>query len=477
MTYRKYLKSAFCATLLLFGGIAMTSCAEDIVLNNDVNESGVEAGTKVQCFLKNIDNPSEYAVFEMFGSDLKTNITFGLTKPTDKIVDATVVIDEDAAKMYNAQHKTSFATIPSSLVTIEENGAMAVAPGDLQSDATTITIAAGSELIAGATYLLPLTVKSNSTGENIKTSRVFLIKNIGKISDCNKSNGLKIFNCMEVNDANPLNMLEFTLKNSGKYLMDVLIIFSANINYNTETGRVYLNCNENVTELMEKRSVYLKPLQDRGMKIVVGILGNHDISGIDNLADATAREYAAELKSFADAYNIDGYFFDDEYSNGGTAPGFKPGGTSRLLYETKKAMPDKMVYPYVYGSTRSLKAIDGVNPGDYIDYAIADYGASAPTGNYPGSVQKQMVPWSSEYAQSRFAGTSSLTNIRTQGYGGHMIFALNPCRREKDNWSSQLNHLKSIATYMYEDELVWTGNVYEKNSGTPISRADWLKKQ
>ena len=40
---------------------------------------------------------------------------------------------------------------------------------------------------------------------------------------------------MEVNDANPLNNLSFTLKSNGKPLVDALIIFSANINYNVET--------------------------------------------------------------------------------------------------------------------------------------------------------------------------------------------------------------------------------------------------
>lgn len=481
MTYRKYFKSVLCATFLLLSAIVITSCAEDLTLNNDVNEGGIEASTKVQCFLKNLDNPKEYAVFEMLDTDLKTDIAFGLTKPANKIIDATVSIDEAAAQAYNAKHKTSFATIPSKFVNIEENGAVAVAPGDLQSDATTITITASSELIVGTTYLLPLSVKSNSTGEQIKSSRVSLIKNIGKTSDCNKPNGLKIFNCMEINDANPLNSLEYTLKGSGKYLIDVLILFSANINYNTETGRVYLNCNENVTELLEKRITYLKPLQDRGMKIVVSILGHHDIAGISSLADATAREFAAELKSFADAYNLDGFFFDDEYSTGGSAPGFISGGSAaaaRLIYEVKRAMPDKMTIPYGWSTTRSLQTIiDGVKPGDFIDYAIADYGAGSPPSNYLGSVQKQMVPWSSEFSQSRFCGTSNLTRIRTEGYGGHMIFALNPCRKTNDNWSGQLNTLQNIAKYMYEDELVWTGNVYEKNSGTPISREEWKAKQ
>lgn len=111
---------------------------------------------------------------------------------------------------------------------------------------------------------------------------------------------------MEVNDTNPLNNLSFTLKSNGKPLVDALIIFSANINYNAETGRVYIFNNENVQALLDNREHYLKPLQDRGMKIILGLLGNHDRSGVANMSKETAQAFAQEVKAMCDAYQLDG---------------------------------------------------------------------------------------------------------------------------------------------------------------------------
>lgn len=49
---------------------------------------------------------------------------------------------------------------------------------------------------------------------------------------------IKLFSFTEVNDTNPLNNLNFTLKNSGKPLVDMVVLFSANINYDAATDKV-----------------------------------------------------------------------------------------------------------------------------------------------------------------------------------------------------------------------------------------------
>ena len=65
----------------------------------------------------------------------------------------------------------------------------------------------------------------------------------------------------EVNDTNPLNALEFVLKDSGKLFFDDIILFSANINNNAETGRVYVLNNPNVQFLLDNNEQFLQPLR------------------------------------------------------------------------------------------------------------------------------------------------------------------------------------------------------------------------
>ena len=91
---------------------------------------------------------------------------------------------------------------------------------------------------------------------------------------------IKLFSFTEVNDTNPLNNLNFTLKNSGKPLIDMVVLFSANINYDAANDKVFVSNNPNVQHLLTNRAKYLKPLQDKGIKVILSILGNHDRSGI-----------------------------------------------------------------------------------------------------------------------------------------------------------------------------------------------------
>lgn len=106
-------------------------------------------------------------------------------------------------------------------------------------------------------------------------------------------------------------------------------------------------------------------------------------------------------------YNLDGVFFDDEYSAYQTPPpaGFvtpSNNAAARLAYETKQAMPNKLVTVYVYSRTSSFpNTVDGVKAGSYVDYAIHDYGGSYDLAtNYPGLAKSGMVMSSQEFNQA-----------------------------------------------------------------------------
>lgn len=271
---------------------------------------------------------------------------------------------------------------------------------------------------------------------------------------------------MEINDTNPLNNLCFTLKESGKPLVDILILFSANINYNNETGKVYVYNNPNVQHLLDNREKYLKPLQDRGMKVVLGLLGNHDRAGVSNLADETAKVFAQELKVICDSYQLDGIFVDDEYSayQNPVPVGFvspSSAAASRLCYEAKQAMPDRLVCAYAYGSTSSLPDIDGHQSGEFVDYGIHDYGGSSDlSSNYPAMPKSGMALYSQEFNRGYWTADSNLENMRNDGYGSHMIFAMDPFR---NNFDRQKQAMESIADKLFDDELVYDEKPYKKD--------------
>lgn len=72
-----------------------------------------------------------------------------------------------------------------------------------------------------------------------------------------------------------------------------------------------------------------------------------------------------------------------------------------------------------------------------------------------------MALYSQEFARNYFASESDLQDLRSNGYGGHMIFAMNPYGANFS--SSQLPAMQSIARILFDDELVYDENPYSKD--------------
>jgi hypothetical protein len=130
---------------------------------------------------------------------------------------------------------------------------------------------------------------------------------------------------IEVNDDNPLNAGSYILED-GTYLFDYVILFAANIrNRNcaldpdkkhgcTEQGP-HVHLNENVRYILENRQKYIVPLQKKGIKVLLGLLGDHDGIGFASMNDNERATFIADVKKDVEYYNLDGVDFDDEWGS------------------------------------------------------------------------------------------------------------------------------------------------------------------
>lgn len=117
---------------------------------------------------------------------------------------------------------------------------------------------------------------------------------------------------LEVNDVNPLSLLEVKFTD-GSLFFDAVALFSSNIQYNQELGMVELYHNHNVQALLDGYETYIKPLQDAGIEVYLSILGNHTPAWLSNLLPETAELFAAEVAAAINTYHLDGVLLDDEY--------------------------------------------------------------------------------------------------------------------------------------------------------------------
>ncbi len=474
MKYINYMNMKCWIAALALSGSVCTACSDDVVVGTvDENKYTIsDAGTMGY-------------ISDNYGKRMFTNIEFRSAgdfflylKTTSKLVkEATVSVsyDENVLTEYNDKYGKSYEVFPEENVKFSEDGIIKMVAGATQSAEMKVSYVSDGTLSSDKSYVIPLRMKVVSgdlkLGEADQTRLVF-VKDLTGIPDCTKyvdgMPGVKVFSCMEVNDTNPLNNLSFTLKSNGKPLVDCLIIFSANVNYNAETGRVYIYNNENVQALLDNREHYLKPLKDRGMKIILGLLGNHDRAGIANMSKETAEKFAIEVKAMCDAYQLDGIFVDDEYSDYervDITPGFvypSSQAAARLCYEVKKAQPDKWVVAYAYATTYGLPSVDGVESGNFVDYALHNYGGGSDLSDaFPGMPKSNMGLFSQEFTGISFAPESFLKKMRMDGYLSHMIFAMDPYR--SNFTSSQLPAMQKMARAFYDDELVFDGTKYPKD--------------
>lgn len=444
---------------LLTAVLCAVSCAEDIELTK-ADTGKYEAAGEAYGYLRNATATAERLV-DLYKNEEKAErkVEVGLTRPLARAVDLHIAVDRSVLEAYNYENNRQFEMFPAEGVTLSRS-TVTIPPGYTSIDPVTVTVRPAEGLTDGVTYVIPLRI--TSTDEDVVLSErqdryLFFVTDRGDRLSAEKKAGYKVLSCMETGDADPRIHCELFLRNEGKPLVDMVVLFSAGLNYNAGNGQVYIYTNSSVSAIVNNRDRYIKPLQDMGIKVLLGLIGNRDAAGVSTMQEATAKRFVAtQLKPFIEEYGLDGVFWDDEYTvSDPSIPGFSRGtqeDASRLIYEFKRAMPDKLNVVFAYGTIGSLGAVDGFLSGEYVDYMVSNYGVSMSA--WPGGTTRQCMPYPYEFAQ----GTQGSPGKITSGnFGGIMVFALSEHRA---NWGSQLGGLGGIAKTMFNDELYYTGVSY-----------------
>ena len=226
---------------------------------------------------------------------------------------------------------------------------------------------------------------------------------------------------LEVNDVNPLSVLEVKFTD-GTPFFDGVVLFSSNIQYNADGDYVELYHNPNVKTLLEERDTYIKPLQDAGIEVYLSILGNHTPAWVSNLLPATAEDFAAQVKETVDYYHLDGVFLDDEYRGTYGADEytdlFYPYSTyygnlepqySEFGYFLKQALKTLAWNPKVIlyqVNEEEWREVYGTPVNEYLDLLIPDHN---------GTRAQYFGPSNMDIAKENMAYIS--WNCRTYGFG------------------------------------------------------------
>ncbi len=204
-----------------------------------------------------------------------------------------------------------------------------------------------------------------------------------------KSRSTKSVCYVTVNNYPMTNLGNYTLED-GTPLFDVGIIFGANINYDDKTKKAVLGFNTQTQNLLDNAATQIVPLQKKGIKVLMTVLGNHSKAGISNFPDqASAKAFAIQLSDAVAKYGLDGIDFDDEWVNYGQKdkqtkqiiiPKSNDFSFPYLVQACRELMPNKILSLYFYGPASGYLTYGKINVGTLLDYT---WNASYSTWNPP----------------------------------------------------------------------------------------------
>ncbi|MCA5005324.1 BT_3987 domain-containing protein [Sphingobacterium bovistauri] len=293
---------------------------------------------------------------------------------------------------------------------------------------------------------------------------------------------MKMIGYIETNDWDIRNLANFVLKGSKKPVFDYIVIFAANMNYDPIKKRRYLHFNDKLEPFVKDAVRYTKPLKDRGIKLIVDILPNHQGVGFYNFQSYNeALDFVKELKMWADKLGIDGFDIDEEYANYSVLPSLPTKGNQSVFYfmrAFKDIMPDKLLTLYDYGHSLSSFSEDEDTKkkvNDFIDLNWSDYnitsGPRAGISNHKygnlsveGNLRSYYFSSPTVYGPTlRSRAQSNVTNC----YGNFMIFNIRGTEIKPNNSgvSTAAQSLSYITQVFYGEDAEFNGKYYVGQNG------------
>ncbi|MFI9381995.1 endo-beta-N-acetylglucosaminidase H [Kutzneria sp. NPDC052558] len=256
---------------------------------------------------------------------------------------------------------------------------------------------------------------------------------------------------VEVNSNSMVNVGKYTLANGGGNVFDIGVIFAANINYNTTTKSAYLYFNPQVQSVLDNAATQIRPLQAKGIKVMLSILGNHQGAGFANFpTQAAAAAFAKQLSDAVATYGLDGIDFDDEYAEYGNNGTAQPNASSfvQLVTALRANMPSKLISLYNIGPAASRTVYNGVDVGPKFNYAWNPYYGTwgVPSINLPKS---GLSPAAIEINGTSTTTAASLARQTVSGgYGVFLTYNLGA--------GDQHSYISSFTNPLYGANSVYT---------------------
>lgn len=271
-----------------------------------------------------------------------------------------------------------------------------------------------------------------------------------------------------VNTTNPLNAKSYyltdTISNSSEPFLDLCVLDAGKIHKSSDNmPTLYLDSDMN--HVLSNAATYIRPLQEKGIKVLLRILGDGQDMGVANMNETQADAFTDILVWVVGSYGLNGITFDDQYSE---YSGMVYNSYSNIILKLREKFdtyfPDenRLITVREWGNYTQISALAGAA----LDYA--DHGTYGPnifmsSSSILGVTNDRWSPQSLKISYNYNILILNQVRIRSMQarQGGYGVISTDDMRSADD--IDPLNVFVKIAEGAFEKTATYDGNNYAKN--------------
>ena len=271
-----------------------------------------------------------------------------------------------------------------------------------------------------------------------------------------------------VNTTNPLNAKSYyltdTISNSSEPFLDLCVLDAGKIHKSSDNmPTLYLDSDMN--HVLANADTYIRPLQEKGIKVLLRILGDGQDMGVANMNDNQAEAFTDILVWVVGSYGLNGITFDDQYSE---YSGMVYNSYGNIILKLREKFdtyfPDenRLITVREWGNYNQISALAGAAL-DYADHGMYGPNIFMSSSSISGVTNDRWSPQALKISYNYSILYRNLVKTRSMqaSQGGYGVISTDDMRSADD--IDPLNVFVKIAEGSFGKTVTYDGNNYAKN--------------
>lgn len=271
-----------------------------------------------------------------------------------------------------------------------------------------------------------------------------------------------------VNTTNPLNAKSYyltdTISNSSEPFLDLCVLDAGKIHKSSDNmPTLYLDSDMN--HVLSNADTYIRPLQEKGIKVLLRILGDGQDMGVANMNDTQADAFTDILVWVVGSYGLNGITFDDQYSE---YSGMVYNSYSNIILKLREKFdtyfPDenRLITVRQWGNYNQISALAGATL-DYVDHGTYGPNIFMSSSSILGVTNDRWSPQALKISTNYISYFLNQIKVRSiqASQGGYGVISTDDMRSVDD--INPLNVFVKIAEGAFGQTATYDGNNYAKN--------------